>query len=152
MAVQQRGPYVGEGVDGCHRSAQIDREEAETLDVLDVRRDELYASVETWERQAEQLEQVEPGKRPRRPESERRSAEPASRRRSLAGCSAPHGTRRHPARHARRRRVAAAAGRPRGVQLLSARARGSWASMLTQHTSRQVPIPDAAVETFVKPS
>jgi hypothetical protein len=72
MATLQRRPYVGEGVDGCHRSAQIDREEADTLDVLDVRRDELYASAQAWERQAEQLEHSGP----RRPESERRGAAP----------------------------------------------------------------------------
>jgi len=29
MATQQRRPDVGEGVDGCYRSAQIDREDVE---------------------------------------------------------------------------------------------------------------------------
>jgi hypothetical protein len=66
-------PYVGQGVDGCHRSAQIDREEADTLDVLDVRREQLYASADAWERQAEQLEHANG---PRRPESERRGRAP----------------------------------------------------------------------------
>lgn len=41
MTVSQHRPYVGEGADGCYRSAQIDREEADTLDALDTRRDEL---------------------------------------------------------------------------------------------------------------
>ena len=68
MTVSQRRPYVGEGADGCSRSAQIDREEADTLDALDTRRDELYISAEAWERQAEHLERHPP----RRPESERR--------------------------------------------------------------------------------
>jgi len=69
MADVQRRPYVGEGADGCHRSAQIDREEADALDVLDPRRDLAHASAEAWERQAQHLIALET---PRRPESEQR--------------------------------------------------------------------------------
>lgn len=69
MTTEHRSPYVGEGSDGCYRSAQVDREEADTLAALDLRRDQLYASAEAWERQADQLERAAG---PRRPESERR--------------------------------------------------------------------------------
>jgi hypothetical protein len=48
-----RTPYVGEGAGGARRSAQIDREEADTLDPDDPRRDQLLASAEEWERQAD---------------------------------------------------------------------------------------------------
>ena len=48
-----REPYVGEGVDGCLRSAQIDREEADCLDRSDPRCSEVIASAERWEQQAE---------------------------------------------------------------------------------------------------
>lgn len=51
-----RIPYVGQGPDGCRQSAQIDREEADTLDRDDPRRDELLASAERWERQAQGLD------------------------------------------------------------------------------------------------
>jgi hypothetical protein len=51
-----REPYVGEGADGARRSAQIDREEADTLD----RRSELLLvlldSANRWDRQAEEME------------------------------------------------------------------------------------------------
>jgi hypothetical protein len=50
---EDRIPYVGEGSDGCRRSAQIDREESHTLDRSDLRRDHLLASAERWERQVE---------------------------------------------------------------------------------------------------
>ena len=66
-----REPYVGEGIDGCLRSAQIDREEADCLDLNDPRYAEVIASAESWERQAEQLAQQGAGVR--RPEAERRS-------------------------------------------------------------------------------
>ena len=45
-------PYAGAGADGALRSAQIDREEADTLVPDDARRAELLASAERWERQA----------------------------------------------------------------------------------------------------
>jgi len=65
-----REPYVGEGIDGCLRSARIDREEADCLDLSDPRYAEVIASAESWERQAEQLAHQAPGVR--RPEAERR--------------------------------------------------------------------------------
>ena len=51
-----RRPYVGEGADGCRRSAQIDREEAEQLMPGTERHDELLASAEGWEWQARAIE------------------------------------------------------------------------------------------------
>lgn len=53
----ERTPYVGEGADGCRRSAQIDREEAELLPEGDGRFKWLIASVVAWEQQAARLEQ-----------------------------------------------------------------------------------------------
>lgn len=53
-----RVPYVGDGVDGARRSAQIDREEAELLDRDDPRRGELAGSAERWEDQAAWLERT----------------------------------------------------------------------------------------------
>jgi hypothetical protein len=50
-----RYPYVGEGIDGCFRSAQIDREEAELLPAEDPRREELEESARRWSRQAREL-------------------------------------------------------------------------------------------------
>ena len=71
--VRYREPYVGEGIDGSLRSAQIDREEADGLYLRDPRHDELLASAESWEQQAEQLAHQQPGG-VRRPEGERRGA------------------------------------------------------------------------------
>jgi putative phage-type endonuclease len=51
-----RIPYVGDGPDGCRRSAEIDRTEADGLDLLDPRIDELLASADRWEAQALDLE------------------------------------------------------------------------------------------------
>jgi hypothetical protein len=51
-----RHPYVGEGADGARRSAQIDREEAATLDAHDPRRATLLESAARWEQQAEAIE------------------------------------------------------------------------------------------------
>lgn len=60
-----RTPYVGEGADGCRRSAQVDREEADTLPLpgqpghgpnADARRDHLLASAAAWDLQAARLE------------------------------------------------------------------------------------------------
>lgn len=59
-----REPYVGDGADGARRSARIDREEADGLDRGDPRRDELLASAERWDRQAEQLEAEHAGQEP----------------------------------------------------------------------------------------
>lgn len=50
-AVTWRVPYVGAGRDGCLRSAQIDREEADGLELADPRRDALLSSAEQWEAQ-----------------------------------------------------------------------------------------------------
>jgi len=50
-----RNPYVGTGEDGCRRSARIDREEADGLNWRDPRHDELIASAEAWEAQAQLL-------------------------------------------------------------------------------------------------
>jgi len=47
-----RQPYVGAGEDGCRRSAQIDRGQADALSWGSERKDELYASAERWEDQA----------------------------------------------------------------------------------------------------
>lgn len=48
-----RNPYVGSGADGARRSADIDRDELDILDLDDPRREYLEESVERWERQAE---------------------------------------------------------------------------------------------------
>jgi hypothetical protein len=69
-AARLREPYVGEGVDGCLRSAWIDREEADCLDLSDARHAEVLSSAERWEQQAEQL--AGQAARLRRPEAERR--------------------------------------------------------------------------------
>ena len=49
-----RNPYVGSGADGARRSAQIDREELDLLSRDDPRREATEASIERWERQAEE--------------------------------------------------------------------------------------------------
>lgn len=72
LETRLREPYVGEGVDGCLRSAQIDREEADCLDATDPRYAEALLSAERWELQAEQL--AHQMVRVRRPETERRGA------------------------------------------------------------------------------
>jgi hypothetical protein len=51
-----RWPYVGEGADGARRSAQIDREEADTLPWDDPRRVTLQMSAARWNQQAAELE------------------------------------------------------------------------------------------------
>lgn len=51
-----RVPYVGDGPDGCRRSAQIDREEADTLALDDPRRTARVASAQAWDAQARELE------------------------------------------------------------------------------------------------
>lgn len=51
-----RIPYVGEGADGCRRSAEIDRNEADTVDSSDPRKDYLLGSAARWIQQAEFLE------------------------------------------------------------------------------------------------
>lgn len=50
---RDRTPYLGEGYDGARRSAQIDREEADGLDIEDPRHSELLDSAQRWEAQAE---------------------------------------------------------------------------------------------------
>lgn len=59
-----RSPYVGAGENGARRSAQIDREEADTLDWSDPRHDELITSAEAWENQARELMLQRLGPRP----------------------------------------------------------------------------------------
>lgn len=64
-----RRPYVGEGADGCRRSAEIDRAEADTLATGPhqpgwdggERRASLLASAERWEEQARAIEAAERG-------------------------------------------------------------------------------------------
>lgn len=51
-----RHPYVGEGVDGARRSAQVDEEEADMLDRPDPRVELLRESAARWRRQAAELE------------------------------------------------------------------------------------------------
>lgn len=45
-------PYVGEGADGCRRSAQIVRDELATLPAGDARRGELEAQAQAWDERA----------------------------------------------------------------------------------------------------
>lgn len=56
-----RIPYVGEGADGCRRSAEIDRTEAEGMhsDWTD-RIAACLASAEAWELQAARLDSAGP--------------------------------------------------------------------------------------------
>jgi hypothetical protein len=54
-----RRPYVGEGADGCYRSADIDRSEADGYALDDPRREERLASARAWEAQAA-LYELEP--------------------------------------------------------------------------------------------
>lgn len=63
---QDRRPYVGEGAEGCRASAQIDREEADTLpsgphqpgwsEAVEERRAALMASAIAWDDQANALD------------------------------------------------------------------------------------------------
>jgi hypothetical protein len=50
-----REPYVGQGADGARRSAQVDREEADTLAPGSRAWNQAHLSAERWERQAEQM-------------------------------------------------------------------------------------------------
>jgi hypothetical protein len=50
-----RRPYVGEGADGAHRSAAIDRSEADQYDSDDPRRQERLDSAALWDAQADGL-------------------------------------------------------------------------------------------------
>lgn len=45
-------PYVGEGADGCERSAQIVRDELATLPAGDARRGELEEQAQAWDERA----------------------------------------------------------------------------------------------------
>lgn len=54
--MSDRTPYVGEGADGCRRSAIIDREEIDTLDPFDPRVQGLAESAQRWDEQAARLE------------------------------------------------------------------------------------------------
>lgn len=51
-----REPYVGEGADGARRSAQIDREEADTYPTGGDRWQDCHSSALAWERQAREIE------------------------------------------------------------------------------------------------
>lgn len=51
-----RFPYVGEGADGARRSAEIDRSEADGLDLSDDRRDYVLASADRWVQQADEID------------------------------------------------------------------------------------------------
>ena len=59
--MSDRTPYVGEGADGCRRSAIIDREEIDTLDPFDPRVQGLAESAQRWDEQAARLERDEVG-------------------------------------------------------------------------------------------
>ncbi|HSE44883.1 MAG TPA: hypothetical protein VLA89_06100 [Gemmatimonadales bacterium] len=54
-----RNPYVGSGADGARRSANIDRDELDTLDTDDPRREAIEESIRRWEDQAEREEDRE---------------------------------------------------------------------------------------------
>lgn len=56
-----REPYVGTGADGARRSAEIDRNEVDTLDpFFDAARiTELLSSAAEWDAIAERLERME---------------------------------------------------------------------------------------------
>jgi hypothetical protein len=56
---QDRDPYVGEGADGARRSAQIDRDELDTLAADDPRRPFVLESAARWDAQAARLESQE---------------------------------------------------------------------------------------------
>jgi hypothetical protein len=51
-----REPYEGTGADGCRRSAQIDRDHADTLPDGSSRRRALLESAQRWQQQATDLE------------------------------------------------------------------------------------------------
>ncbi len=59
-----RTPYVGSGEDGARRSADIDRNEADTLAWNDPRRDELEKSARAWKDQAHHLVLARVGAQP----------------------------------------------------------------------------------------
>lgn len=52
---EDRFPYVGEGLNGARRSAQIDREEADGLDLTDPRYTQAMASAARWDEQAARI-------------------------------------------------------------------------------------------------
>ena len=51
-------PWVGNGADGCRRSAAVERDELATLAADDPRRDELAARAEAWLDRAAVLEEA----------------------------------------------------------------------------------------------
>lgn len=53
--IEHRRPYVGEGPEGCLRSANIDRSEADGFDRDDPRRAAALESAARWEAQARDL-------------------------------------------------------------------------------------------------
>lgn len=57
---QDRIPYVGHGTDGCLRSAQIDREEADCYDLDDPRVGRCLESAIAWEDQARRTSERPP--------------------------------------------------------------------------------------------
>lgn len=56
----RRDPYVGEGASGARRSAQIDRDELDTLAPDDPRRPLIAESAARWDRQADELRRAQP--------------------------------------------------------------------------------------------
>lgn len=59
QATSDRMSYIGEDADGAQRSAWIDRNEADTLDLDDPRHSQLLDSALRWEAQAERLARTE---------------------------------------------------------------------------------------------
>lgn len=55
---RHRTPYVGEGIDGALRSAEIDRSEADGFPTGSQERERCLASAKAWEKQARQEEQT----------------------------------------------------------------------------------------------
>lgn len=80
---EERTPYVGSGEDGARRSARIDREEAELLDVFDERREALLRSAERWEAQADGRGRVR--YMPRHPDTPAGSSAPTAKERNAQG-------------------------------------------------------------------
>lgn len=55
---RRRRPYVGDGIDGALRSAEIDRSEADTYPSGSEEKARCLASAEAWEEQARQEERA----------------------------------------------------------------------------------------------
>jgi hypothetical protein len=66
MVEHHRSPYVGEGADGARRSADIDRNEADTYPTGSDDWQRCQASAERWETQATEIEMLAAGPQPYR--------------------------------------------------------------------------------------